>query len=121
MPLLPGFEGEVGGPSGTSLHAITHWNYASISSGKDGILNRLQEAGVTEPQKYISFYGLRNHSVLNNEPITELIYVHSKLMIVDDKIIICGSANINDRSLIGKRDSEVAVILEVFLLLHKMQ
>lgn len=31
MPLLPGFEGEVGGPSGTSLHAITHWNYSSIS------------------------------------------------------------------------------------------
>nr|CAD7265320.1 unnamed protein product [Timema shepardi] len=32
MPLLPGFEGEVGSPSGTALHAITHWNYASISS-----------------------------------------------------------------------------------------
>lgn len=31
MPLLPGFEGEVGGASGTSLHAITHWNYGSIS------------------------------------------------------------------------------------------
>lgn len=31
MPLLPGFEGEVGGPSGTALRAITHWNYASIS------------------------------------------------------------------------------------------
>lgn len=31
MPLLPGFEGEVGGATGTSLHAITHWNYASIS------------------------------------------------------------------------------------------
>lgn len=30
MPLLPGFEGEIGGPSGTSLHAITNWNYASI-------------------------------------------------------------------------------------------
>jgi hypothetical protein len=30
MPLLPGFEGEVGTPSGTALHAITHWNYASI-------------------------------------------------------------------------------------------
>lgn len=30
MPLLPGFEGEVGSPSGTALHAITHWNYASI-------------------------------------------------------------------------------------------
>lgn len=31
MPLLPGFEGEVGGPSGTALRAITHWNYNSIS------------------------------------------------------------------------------------------
>ena len=31
MPLLPGFEGEVGGPTGTALHAITHWNYSSIS------------------------------------------------------------------------------------------
>lgn len=40
-------------------------------------------------------------------PITELIYIHSKLMIVDDRLVICGSANINDRSLLGNRDSEV--------------
>lgn len=33
-------------------------------------------------------------------------------MIVDDKIVIIGSANINDRSLLGKRDSEVAVIIQ---------
>ncbi|KAJ3657730.1 hypothetical protein Zmor_009514 [Zophobas morio] len=112
MPLLPGFEGEVGGPTGTSLHAITHWNYASISQGKDAILNRLKEYGIEDPTDYISFYGLRNHSTLNCEPITELVYVHSKLMIVDDKIVICGSANINDRSLIGKRDSEIAVLIE---------
>ncbi|CAG9767038.1 unnamed protein product [Ceutorhynchus assimilis] len=112
MPLLPAFEGEVGGATGTSLHAITHWNYASISRGKDAILNRLKDAGIEDPSDYISFYGLRNHSRLNSEPITELVYVHSKLMIVDDKTVICGSANINDRSMIGKRDSEVAVILE---------
>lgn len=31
MPLLPGFEGDVGGSTGISLRAITHWNYASIS------------------------------------------------------------------------------------------
>lgn len=30
LPLLPAFEGEVGANSGTSLHAITHWNYQSI-------------------------------------------------------------------------------------------
>ncbi|CAH0561123.1 unnamed protein product [Brassicogethes aeneus] len=112
MPLLPGFEGEVGGTTGTSLHAITHWNYASISRDKNSLLNKLKAAGISDPSEYISFYGLRNHSVLNREPITELIYVHSKLMIVDDKIVICGSANINDRSMIGKRDSEVAVIIE---------
>lgn len=31
-------------------------------------------------------------------------------MIVDDKTILCGSANLNDRSLAGDRDSEMAVI-----------
>lgn len=76
-------------------------------------MNRLKAAGIEDPSNYISFYGLRTHSVLNGEPITELIYVHSKLMIVDDKIVICGSANINDRSMIGKRDSEIAVFIEV--------
>lgn len=33
-------------------------------------------------------------------------------MIVDDKRMIIGSANINDRSLRGNRDSEVAILLE---------
>jgi phospholipase D1/2 len=37
------------------------------------------------------------------------IYVHSKLMIIDDRIVVIGSANINDRSLLGSRDSEVCV------------
>jgi phospholipase D1/2 len=35
------------------------------------------------------------------------IYVHSKLMIIDDCVTLIGSANINDRSLLGSRDSEV--------------
>lgn len=33
-------------------------------------------------------------------------------MIVDDKKVICGSANINDRSLLGNRDSEIAICVE---------
>ncbi|XP_073981398.1 phospholipase D isoform X2 [Rhodnius prolixus] len=112
LPLLPGFEGEVGTPSGTALHAITHWNYASICRGNDSLLVRLREAGIETPEEYITFHGLRNHAILDSLPITELIYVHSKLMIVDDRLMICGSANINDRSLIGKRDSEIAVVIE---------
>lgn len=47
-------------------------------------------------------------------PVTELIYIHSKLIIVDDKILICGSANINDRSLLGSRDSEVTGNFSIF-------
>lgn len=37
------------------------------------------------------------------------IYVHSKMMIVDDEYIIVGSANINQRSLAGTRDTEIAI------------
>ncbi|XP_053600044.1 phospholipase D2 isoform X2 [Plodia interpunctella] len=112
MPLLPGFEGEVGASSGAALHVVTHWNYQSISRGREAILTRLYEAGVSDPSQYITFHGLRTHSVLDGEPITELVYVHSKLLIADDKTIICGSANINDRSMIGKRDSELAVLIQ---------
>ena len=40
-----------------------------------------------------------------------MVYIHSKLMIVDDDIVIIGSANINDRSLLGKNDSEIAMVI----------
>ncbi|KAF9924044.1 hypothetical protein BGZ65_008544, partial [Modicella reniformis] len=53
--------------------------------------------------------------IIDNEVddfVTEQLYIHSKLMIVDDRIIICGSANINDRSQLGYRDSEIAMIIE---------
>ena len=49
---------------------------------------------------------------MDNKPVSEIIYVHSKLMIVDDKRCIIGSANINDRSLLGERDSELAIVVE---------
>eukprot|EP00455_Lapot_gusevi_P029800 TRINITY_DN3193_c0_g3_i2.p1 TRINITY_DN3193_c0_g3~~TRINITY_DN3193_c0_g3_i2.p1 ORF type:complete len:196 (+),score=17.96 TRINITY_DN3193_c0_g3_i2:91-678(+) len=42
-------------------------------------------------------------------PVTNLIYVHSKTMIVDDRHALIGSANINDRSMLGDRDTEIAV------------
>jgi hypothetical protein len=37
------------------------------------------------------------------------IYVHSKLMIADDSYLLLGSANVNQRSMDGSRDSELAV------------
>ena len=44
--------------------------------------------------------------------ITELLYIHSKLMIVDDRRVIMGSANFNDRSQKGDGDSEIALVVE---------
>lgn len=38
-------------------------------------------------------------------------YTHSKLMIVDDVDLIIGSANCNERSMVGDRDAEIAVHL----------
>lgn len=37
-----------------------------------------------------------------------MIYVHSKMAIFDDEYIILGSANINERSMNGNRDTEMA-------------
>lgn len=42
---------------------------------------------------------------------TEQVYVHSKMLIVDDEAMIVGSANINDRSMLGSRDAELAVVV----------
>ena len=40
-----------------------------------------------------------------------MVYVHSKLMIIDDEFLIIGSANLNERSLAGDRDAEIGVYL----------
>ncbi|KAJ1657236.1 hypothetical protein IWQ61_003335 [Dispira simplex] len=44
--------------------------------------------------------------------VSELVYIHSKIMIVDDRKVIMGSANINDRSMQGDHDSEIAILVE---------
>ncbi|KAF1967898.1 phospholipase D/nuclease [Bimuria novae-zelandiae CBS 107.79] len=43
--------------------------------------------------------------------VSEELYVHSKLLIADDQVVICGSANLNDRSQLGDHDSEIAIIV----------
>jgi len=48
---------------------------------------------------------------LQNRNRRAMIYVHSKLMIVDDRFVILGSANINERSMSGDRDTEICVAM----------
>ncbi|XP_024392691.1 phospholipase D zeta 1 [Physcomitrium patens] len=113
MPLLPGFQGGVDDAGAASVRFIMHWQFRTICRGRHSLLHRLQASLGPQANDYVSFYGLRNHGRLENGPLaTSQIYVHSKLMIVDDRLAIIGSANLNDRSLLGSRDSEMGVVLE---------
>ncbi|QHO04691.1 hypothetical protein HN51_060669 [Arachis hypogaea] len=79
-------------------------------------------------QSYLAFFWLGNREAKTDaelQPISSpyrnfhymnaqtsrrfMIYVHSKMMIVDDEYIINGSANINQRSMDGARDTEIAI------------
>jgi phospholipase D1/2 len=115
-----------------------HWQYRTICRGPRSILQNLYNVVGPKAHDYISFYGLRTYGrlrdggpLVTNQVYTGpffleenanlgiyygvdfsvvQIYVHSKLMIIDDRISLIGSANINDRSLLGSRDSEVCFV-----------
>ncbi|CAL4907630.1 unnamed protein product [Urochloa decumbens] len=114
IPLLPGFQGGIDDGGAASVRAIMHWQYRTICRGPNSILQNLFDVIGPKAHDYISFYGLRAHGKLydGGPLVTSQIYVHSKLMIIDDRITLIGSANINDRSLLGSRDSEIAVVIE---------
>jgi phospholipase D1/2 len=110
IPLLPGFAGEP--ESSGTLQIILKHTYAGICRNHGmSIIEQLSSIMGEKWRDYIGFYSLRGHALVNGEPRTELIYIHSKLMIVDDTTVILGSANINDRSMLGTRDSEYAVMI----------
>lgn len=51
-----------------------------------------------------------NHQVSASQKFQRfMIYVHAKGMVVDDEYVMVGSANINQRSLAGSRDTEIAM------------
>ena len=111
MPLLPDFEGKI--DNRVTIQTILRYTYKAISRNNGlSLIEQLEKIMGEEWKNYISFYSLRNHGIINGIPKTEMIYIHSKLMIIDDAKVLIGSANINDRSLLGNRDSEFAVIIE---------
>ncbi|XP_057957655.1 phospholipase D zeta 1 isoform X2 [Malania oleifera] len=114
IPLLPGFQGGLDDGGAASVRAIMHWQYRTICRGHNSILQNLCEHLGPKTDDYISFYGLRSYGRLfdGGPVVTSQVYVHSKMMIVDDRIVLIGSANINDRSLLGSRDSEIGVLIE---------
>ncbi|KAI4372496.1 hypothetical protein MLD38_010718 [Melastoma candidum] len=114
VPLLPGFQGGIDDGGAAAVRAIIHWQYRTICRGNSSILQDLYGMLGPKAHDYISFYGLRAYGKLfDGGPIaTSQVYVHCKIMIIDDTVTLIGSANINDRSLLGTRDSEIGVLIE---------
>lgn len=112
IPLMPGFNAEVDETEGSSVRVIMQCQFQSISRGETSVFAKLKKLNI-DPTQYIQFYSLRKWSTIGPDAklVTEQLYVHAKLMIVDDRSCVIGSANINERSMNGNRDSEVAVII----------
>ncbi|PHH80154.1 hypothetical protein CDD80_2692 [Ophiocordyceps camponoti-rufipedis] len=111
IPLMPGFQNTVDEQEGTSVRLIVMCQYRSICRGEHSIFGRLRAAGI-DPEEYIGFYSLRQWGVMGNDAlVTEQLYIHAKTIIVDDRVALIGSANINERSMLGTRDSECAALV----------
>lgn len=116
IPLKPEFSGDWddNDGDGKALRTVTFWVEATLYRGEDSLFSKLESMNIPKEVaiKYFSVFSLRKYDLIGTSFVTEIVYVHSKIMIVDDRLVIIGSANINDRSMLGDRDSEVAVMIE---------
>jgi phospholipase D1/2 len=95
------------------VEPLIKYTYQTINRNNGlSMIEQLEKKMGDKWKNYISFYSLRTHGLVNNVPTTERIHVHSKLLIVDDTKVIIGSPNLNDRALLGDRDSEIAILIE---------
>ncbi|ORX40300.1 hypothetical protein BD324DRAFT_641172 [Kockovaella imperatae] len=121
IPLLPGYTYPLDSAEASSVRMILECQNRTIARGAGSIFSRLRKEGI-DPDEYITFFSLRTWSKFKSGVLTtEQVYIHGKTMIVDDRLVLCGSANINERSQRGDRDSElVAVIRDTDMIDSKM-
>ncbi|XP_006462684.1 hypothetical protein AGABI2DRAFT_186563 [Agaricus bisporus var. bisporus H97] len=111
IPLLPGFTFPVDHSDASAIRIILECQNRTITQGPTSMFSRLRNEGIN-PEDYISVFSLRNWAKLRGEVLTtEQVYIHGKVCIVDDRVAIIGSANINERSQRGDRDSELAAVI----------
>eukprot|EP00590_Aulacoseira_subarctica_P012367 CAMPEP_0172422072 /NCGR_PEP_ID=MMETSP1064-20121228/8264_1 /TAXON_ID=202472 /ORGANISM="Aulacoseira subarctica , Strain CCAP 1002/5" /LENGTH=906 /DNA_ID=CAMNT_0013162769 /DNA_START=125 /DNA_END=2845 /DNA_ORIENTATION=- len=110
-----------------SVQAILHWQKLTMESMYKRIAAALKRSGRKNesPKDFLNFYALANREIADGSEASKTpargieetlsksrrhqVYVHSKMLIADDAVTIIGSANINQRSMDGARDSEIAV------------
>ncbi|KAI0632459.1 phospholipase D [Trametes polyzona] len=111
IPLLPGFAFPVDHSDASAIRIILECQNRTICRGPNSIFARLRKEGI-DPDEYITVFSLRNWAKLRGDVLTtEQVYIHGKVCIVDDRLAIIGSANINERSQRGDRDSEIAAVI----------
>ncbi|XP_006656219.2 phospholipase D alpha 2-like isoform X2 [Oryza brachyantha] len=118
-----------GHPNANAMQAILDWQRRTIEMMYYDIAVALKAKNSdADPRDYLTFFCLGNRESKTNAEYVPphrpqegtdyakaqnarrfMIYVHSKMMIVDDEYIIVGSANINQRSMDGGRDTEIAM------------
>ncbi|KAH6631507.1 hypothetical protein F5144DRAFT_648256 [Chaetomium tenue] len=89
--------------------AATNGNSTSSQNNRDATVANLAMAG-QGPLSEVPWDGEDEDEV--NHWIQEELYIHAKLLIVDDRIVVCGSSNLNDRSQLGYHDSELSIVME---------
>jgi phospholipase D1/2 len=125
MPVMPAFENsQLLLPTGFVTRITLQHQFNSLTRGSGSILGYMQRACGGDKDLATQMFnshmivcGLRQFDVWptpDGTVRTEQLYVHSKVMVIDDRVAIIGSANINDRSMMGDRDSEIAVCVEDF-------
>ncbi|OCF40014.1 phospholipase D [Kwoniella heveanensis CBS 569] len=111
IPLLPGYTYPIDSGEASSVRLILECQNRTISRGTHSIFSRLRKEGI-DPDEYITFFSLRGWAKFKSGTLTtEQVYIHGKTMVVDDRLVLCGSANINERSQRGDRDSELLAVI----------
>ncbi|KAK1262283.1 Phospholipase D delta [Acorus gramineus] len=103
-----------GVPNSASVQEILYWQAQTMRMMYEIVGRELKSAQIenSHPQDYLNFYCLGNREELPKDSAqsTDQQPDNSPLgMIVDDEYVILGSANINQRSLDGSRDTEIAM------------
>nr|GMD63938.1 phospholipase D delta [Ipomoea batatas] len=122
----PSYEDAEGDPKTATMQEILFWQSQTMHMMYQVIAQEIKSMQLDEhPSDYLNFYCLGNRedvpssvsqSISGKDNVSEslkfqrfMIYVHAKGMIVDDEYVIVGSANINQRSMAGSKDTEIAM------------
>eukprot|EP00727_Mastigamoeba_balamuthi_P002229 m51a1_g12002 putative phospholipase d epsilon-like (720) ;mRNA; f:4553-7718 len=120
IPLHP--EGD---PAGGMNQQILLWQRRTMNMMYNRIAQEIKARGSSmRATDYLSFYFLGQRETpppLEMNVADEyqqraamagrfMIYVHSKLLIADDRVVLVGSANTNERSMSGDRDTDMNIV-----------